>query len=538
MNRRKNSGFFGGAFALMLSGAAVKLIGALFSVPLANLYGADGNDLFISAYYVYAAMYVVSSAGLPTAVSKLVAEARAQGRGAEVRRLGWVALGTFLLLGATLSAGLLLLLDPICALVGEGCRLALQAVAPTILFTCLVSAVRGYFQGLSDMTPTAVSQVIEALGKLVFGLGLARYLTRTGHRLEVVVAGAIGGVTLGTALSALYTLLYALRHRTKGLPEGGTCRPAGALLRELLGLALPITVGASVSSLSSLADTLLVKLRLRQGCLLTEAAAGFSYGAYGFAVKLFNLPLSLVTAIGISLIPAISGAQAAGQRERVLSLTESALRLTGLLAFPCAAGLAAIPGPVLRLLFGSQPAACGLAEPLLRELAPAVVLAGLVSVTGPILQSLGRPELPVVSMAAGAVVKLLSSYVLVGLPEVGLRGAPLSSCLCYGVMLALNLCFLAGQGMAVPAGRTFGRTLASAAGMGAFVRLLERPAARLTGAGRRDEVLAVLLLVSGGAVFYLLLLAASRALPREDLKMLPCGEKMIKKLDFRQKNRK
>lgn len=534
MTRRKSGGFFGGAFALMLSGIAVKLIGALFSVPLANLYGADGNDIFISAYYVYAAMYVVSSAGLPAAVSKLVAEARAQGRGAEVRRIGRVAFAAFLLLGIALSTVLLLLLDPICALVGETCRYALTAVAPTVLFTCLVSAARGYYQGLSDMTPTAVSQVIEALGKLVFGLGLARRLSDSGYPLDVVVAGAMVGVTVGTALSALYALLYALRHRSHGLPEDGPCRPAGTLLRQLLRLALPITAGASVFSISSLADTLLVKLRLRQGCLLTEAAAGFSYGAYGFAVKLFNLPLSLVTAIGISLIPAISGAQAVGRRDRALSLTESALRLTGLLAFPCAAGLAVIPGPVLRLLFGSQPAACALAEPLLRELAPAVVLAGLVSVTGPVLQALGRPGLPVVSMAAGGAVKLLSGYVLVGLPEVGIRGAPLSSCLCYGVMLALNLCFLARQGMAVPPGRTFGRTLACAACMGAFVLLLRTPLARLTG----GTVLTALLSVCCGGVFYLLLLLASRALPREDLEMLPRGGELVKKLEFRRKNGK
>ena len=191
MSRQKSGSFLGGTFLLMLSGIVVKVIGAFFSIPLANLYGADGNDIFISAYYVYSAMYVISSAGLPVAVSKMVSEARALGRGREVQRIAKVALCTFLILGAALSLTMVLLVDPICTLIGGSCRYAILTVAPTIFFTCVVSAVRGYYQGLSNMVPTAVSQVIEAMGKLVFGLGLAWYLMDAGYTLDIVVANTL-----------------------------------------------------------------------------------------------------------------------------------------------------------------------------------------------------------------------------------------------------------------------------------------------------------------------------------------------------------
>ena len=106
----------------MLSGILVKVIGAFFSIPLANLYGADGNDIFISAYYVYTAMYVISSAGLPVAVSKMVSEARALGRGREVQRIARVSLITFVIMGAVLTLAMILLADQICLFIGGSCR--------------------------------------------------------------------------------------------------------------------------------------------------------------------------------------------------------------------------------------------------------------------------------------------------------------------------------------------------------------------------------------------------------------------------------
>jgi len=527
LGKQKQDSFIGGTLLLMLSGILVKVIGAFFSIPLANLYGADGNDIFISAYYVYTAMYVISSAGLPVAVSKMVSEARALGRGREVKRIARVSLITFVVMGAVLSLVMVLLVDEICLLIGSSCRYAILTVAPTIFFTCIVSAFRGYFQGMSNMMPTAVSQIIEALGKLIFGLGLAVWLMEAGYSLDIVVAGAIGGVTLGTVFSALFVILYALRHKDgRSLPQEGAARSGKEILSTLVRLAVPITVGASVFSVSALLDTFMVKLRLQEGCLMTDAAAGYAYGAYGFSVKLFNLPLTLVTAIGVSLIPAISGALALGRRERTLALTESAFRLTGLLAFPCAVGLAVIPQPILQVLYASQPEACAVAAPLLRLLAPAVFLAAMVSVTNPVLQALGKVNLPVLSMGLGAAVKAVCNYVLVAIPEIGIAGAPVGTCLCYLTILLCNLLHIRRQGLRISLLRSFGKTLLCAGVMGLFVWLIFPLLTALLGGG----LTAVLLTVALAAILYLLLLAAVKALPREDVLMLPKGEKIVKML--------
>lgn len=530
MNERKQGTFFGGTLLLMLAGVLVKLIGAFFSIPLANLYGADGNDIFISAYYVYTAMYVVSSAGLPVAVSKMVAEARALGRGGEVRRIARLTFATFLLIGAVLSAAMMLSVDVICRFIGSSCRYAVLAVAPTVFFTCVVSAVRGYYQGMANMVPTAVSQVIEALGKLIFGLGLAWYLTKADYSLEIVVAGAIGGVTLGTVFSALYMLLYRLRDRRRfPMPEkSGECRSDGELLRTLVRLAVPITIGASVFSVSTLIDTFMVKLRLQEKCFMTDAAAGYLYGAYGFAVKLFNLPLTLVVAIGVSLIPAISGALALRQKEKTLRLTESAFRLTGILAFPCAVGLAVIPLPILKVLFPTQPEACAVAAPLLTLLAPSVFLAAMVSVSNPVLQAMGRVKLPVFAMLAGAVVKIAANYVLVGIPGIGICGAPIGTGLCYLTILCINLWNIRRLKVDFSLRRVFLRPLLAAGVMGAFVWLIYSPLVAMLQGGGLWPLAAVLLTVGLAALLYVGLLVALRAMPKEDVLMLPKGEKIAK----------
>lgn len=529
MKDGKDRSLLRGTALLMGSGIAVKLLGAFFTIPLANLYGAEGNDLFLSAYSVYAAMYVVSSAGLPVAVSKMTAEARALGRGRELRRIRTLTLRAFFLLGLALTTLVAALAGLICRRIGQGSYYALLTVSPTILFSCVVSSARGYYQGLSDMVPTAASQLIEALGKLVFGLWLAGLLREKGYPLEIVAAGAIGGVTLGAALGALFVLAYRLKNRGAPLPQTGPCRPDGELLRELIRLAVPVTVGASVFHLSVLIDTFMVKLRLRERCFMTPAAASFAYGAYGYAVKLFNLPMTLVVAIGVSLLPAVSGALAVGDGKRTTALAESAFRFTGLLAFPCAFGLALLPRPILSALFLHQEEAVALAAPLLRLLAPSVFFASMVSVTNPILQAMGRPSLPLRSMAVGACVKIVCNYVLVGLPRVGIAGVPVATGLGYGTMLLLNLRAIRRMGVRVSLFRAFARPLLAAALMGVFTALIRSPMEKLPGGG----LIGVALCVLCSAAFYVFAILALRAIPREDLSALPKGEKIVKILKFR-----
>ena len=195
MRKSRSTGFFESTLVLMISSIIVKVIGAFFTIPLTNLYGADGTGIYNVAYYIYTAMLTISTAALPVAVSKMVAESIALGKHKEARRIGSVALSSFALIGLVFSLAMIIFADGFVNIAkNSAARESVIVVAPTIFFMCLVSAIRGYYQGRSNMVPTAVSQVIEALGKLIFGLGLAYYFMHKGYGLEIVVAGTIGGV--------------------------------------------------------------------------------------------------------------------------------------------------------------------------------------------------------------------------------------------------------------------------------------------------------------------------------------------------------
>jgi len=514
---------------LMVASVIVKVIGALFKVPLINLYGADGNAIFDTAYNVYSAMYIISTAGLPVAVSKMVAESHTLGRNKETKLIGKISLTTFLFIGLSFTALTLAMSQVMYLIHWSTAKYAIIAMAPTVFFTCVMSAIRGYYQGMANMIPTAVSQIIEALGKLGFGLALAFGLSRAGYPLEIVVAGAIGGVMLGSVVSCAYIVVVRLRdvrRQKKIVEDDGACQPASALRKRLFQLAVPITVGASVLSVTNLIDSLMVVWRLATAGLMTDAAAQHTYGAYTMARNFFNLPQAIVVGIGVSIIPAISAALAAQNRDRALRMTETAFRLTGLLSFPCAFGLAVLPKNIMLVLYFNKAADTAEAAPLLTLLGPAVFLVAMVTVTNSVLQAMGKVYVPVKSMLAGAAVKLTSNFIL--LRFIGIYGAPIATSLCYGTIMVFNMVAIKRDGIPFSISRVFLKPLISSAVMGGFAWLIFQPISAAFGTGMLRNAFAVLVTILLSAVVYLLMLLATRALPKEDILMLPKGEKIAK----------
>jgi len=540
LKKNRSTGFFESTFVLMLSSIIVKVIGAFFTIPLTNLYGADGTGIYNVAYYIYTAMLTISTAALPVAVSKMVAESIALGRHSEARRIGSVALSSFSAIGLVFSLAMIVFADGFVSIAkNAAARESVIVIAPTIFFMCIVSAIRGYYQGTSNMVPTAVSQVIEALGKLVFGLGFAYYFMKKGYGLEIVVAGAIGGVTLGTVLSTAYLVFVRLRDKRSDREEMPVSTEAdrgltyGTILKKLLALSLPITIGASVLSITNLIDTFVVLRRLQDGCLMTDVAANHLYGVYGMASKLFNMPQTIVVAIGISVIPGISAALAVFEEKKARALTESAFRLTSLLAFPCAIGLAVLSQPILSMLYYNKLADAIEASPLLVYLTPAVFLVAMVSVTNAVLQGSGKIWVPVVTVTVGGIIKLVTNYVLVGTPGININGAPIGTCLCYGVIMILNLIYIRMRIVRFSPVKVFLKPLAASAVMGVFAWLVYSPLSAIFSGGFMMHSVAVLLTVALSAVIYALMLIVLKALPKEDVLMLPKGKKIaaLLKLD-------
>lgn len=521
--------FLHGALILTAATAIVKVIGALFTIPLANLLTGDGMGYFYTAYDIYNVLLVISTAGLPVAMSRMVSEAEAKGRYEEVGRIFRVSMTTFLIVGAAGSGCMFFFAKNLANLMrNTNAWRAVMTLAPAVLFVAVMSAYRGYFQGRSNMTPTAVSQVIEALSKLVVGFGLAWYLMQAGAGFEKASAGAIGGVTLGTVLGALYLIFCKLRdrYRAPACPPGLKSRTSMQILKALVKLAVPITIGASVLSIVNFIDTMLVLRRLQESAGFSQDMANWLYGSYGNAKKIFNFPSAFIVPFSVSIIPALTTALTRRDEKGVARTVEASLRIMSLLAMPAGVGLIVLSWPIMNLIYFASPDEVNAGAPLLSILGIAVIFNCVVLLTNAILQAFGRVNIPVLTMAVGGTVKIVTNWFLVGTPSININGAPVGTCLCYGIIALLNILFILKE---VPqAGavfRAFLRPLISSLLMGGVAWGCYGIFSRSIGA--RFGVLAA---IAVAAAVYLVLIVALRAVTREDLLLIPKGEKIANML--------
>ena len=453
--------FLSGVSVLTLSAVIVKVIGLLYRIPLLAYLGTEGLGYFNTAYEIYALFCVISTAGIPVAMSVLISAREAEGRAEEGERIFRVANTLLFAVGLTGTLILWGFSDPIASLLGSPLSAAcIRSVSPTVGLICLSSAVRGYFQGQRQMLPTALSQVIEATGKLIPGLVFAGYARGAGKDLPTTAAYAAMGLTVGTALSLLYLILHRRISDRRGRMRDGqpSVTPAhnGRILRELLKTAVPVTISAGVISLTKCVDLALILRRLQE-VGHTAAAANALYGCYStLAVPIFNVIPSLTTSVALSSVPALSAALGKG-REGVGELKRtaaSALALTLVVAIPASLGVAVYAEEVLTLLFGGQPDAVALATPWLSCLGLSIPVACLITVTSGMLQAAGKAKYPIASMLMGVVVKTGMAYRLLGRDGWGMAAVPFSSLLCDAVVVAVNLCMIARVSPAMlPSGR-------------------------------------------------------------------------------------
>ena len=545
MSTTKKQSFLGGAAILASAVAVVKAIGFFYKIPLNNILGEEGKTYFDSAYQIYNVLLSISTAGLPIALSKLVSEAQAKGRENEKRRLFSTAIWIFFALGLAGFAIMFFGTSWVAArLHNESAYWAIKALSPAVFCVCLLACMRGYTQGQGDMTPTAVSQVLEALCKLGIGLALAWYIFRAGMGQEFVAAGAILGVTIGTVLSMLFLIAYLLTHRSPGerldVPAG-----RAVLARRILAIGVPITLSNSAMSIINLVDTSIVMGRLQDGLGLTEESAAALKGAYGYAMDMLNLPPAFVFPVTMSLIPVAAAALARKDHREVDRIVSSAFRLIAILALPCGVGLSVLSTPIMRLVLPARPEAALAAGPHLRVLGLACIFVCLMNLTNAILQTYGKVHLPVLTVILGGLVKIVLNYLLVGEPEINIHGAPISTLCCYLVIAGLNLSLvwlyspekprylqiffkpvLASALMGGGAWAVHG--FVSRALSGAFLgAATEARAAYLTNAA------ATLCGILAGVAVYAVLVVVLRILRAEDLKTVPHGAKLAKLLHLR-----
>lgn len=530
MAQDNKNGFMKGAAILSVSTLVVKALGLLFSIPLANFISAEGMSYFYGAYDIFTIFLMLSTAGLPIAVSRMVGTAHAMGRRREADQVFSVAFWLFFGIGI---AGCLVMIfgaRQIAELLGKpGASGTIVALAPTVFFISITSAIRGYFQGRSNMVPTAVSQVLEAVTKVAVGIGLAYYIIYVYGSDVWAAVGAITGVSVSSGLGMVYLAFYKLRQRRKdrALPEDDHALPGRRdMLMALLRFAVPITLGSCFLSVLDFVDSAVLMDRMKVAAGFTQSQADWYSGVLGNARKFFDLPGSFVVPISTSLLPVLSGAIVSGDKHQVRNISSMSMRMTLLISIPASVGMSIFAEPICQLLLFSSPEVAGGTARLLQVLSMAIAFSSTVYTTNAMLQSFGRTTQPVVNMAVGGVVKIALSYMLSGIPEINVMGSAISSVVSYLVIVVMNLIAIR-QSMpsmdsviATAAPMLASAVLMGVISYGAYLGLIQLMAPRL----------ALIPAIVVAVAVYAACVVLFRAVSYEDVCMLPKGEAIARLL--------
>lgn len=572
MPSKRKQNLLHGALILSIATLLVKIVGMLFKVPLTNLLGGVGMGYFNTAYRLFDPLYTLSVAGLPVAVSRMVAQTATVGRYKDVRRILKISRSLFLATGiagflimACFSKLFVSLID------NHGALWSVLALSPAVFFGCVMATYRGYYEGMRNMYPTAISQVIEAVIKLFAGIvlaylimdaGLAQYDTNgmvfgraaaslaeaRAMILPYASAGAIFGVTLSTMGGAVFLLI---RHRIVGdgvtrvdianspEPYSGT-----SIVRKLWKMAIPVCLGSLALNISSLIDLVSVMNRLgvvvenNLDTLLTMYAgnisdevlhdsslmANYLYGIFStYPTTFFNIVPAITTTLGVSALPNVTAAWTERNPRAMKRNVTATLRFAALIAMPAGFGFIALAEQILSLIF-SNAQEIAVAVPMMRVMGAAVLFCALVGPINSILQAIGRVDLPVKFMAVGAAVKLAMNFFLVSVPEINIQAAPYGTLVCYLIISVLGLIALTRlTGVWLNIIIVFGKPLFAAA-LCAVAAWVSHPLL----AAPLGSKLATLISIALAAVVYLFVLFLIRGISEEDILMLPKGEKIAK----------
>lgn len=566
----------------MLAAATVlvKIIGAIYKIPLTNLIGMEGYAYFTGAYDIYVPIYSISMAGLPIAVSKLVSQNVELGRMRNAEKIFGVSRKLFFLVGLVGTVLLAAVAVPYSRMVHSPQNyISMIVVSPCILFCCMMSSFRGYYEGLKNMKPTGYSQVIEAFVKLVFGLAatgvfiksvLKGYTNNSVNGVGTVLgvsvnsesealgviypyaaAVAILGVTLGSVIGYVYLYIYYKKNgfgfTREELVNSPPPEKESVLRRQIISIAAPVAVSSLIVNVSNMIDTTMIRTRLAHAVkvgldviknmyseTLTAAAVAddkigdYLYATHASVLNVKNLVPTIVMTLGISAIPMLTSAWTAKNKREVRKTIHSTLRVSMMIALPAGLGIAALSGPILDLLYHSEAEMIPIGAPMLRAYGFGIFMFSVASPVTNMLQAVGRLDVPIKSVAIGSVVKIILNYFLIGDPNINIKGAVWSTIVCYIIMLSINIVSLIKvTKIRVNILSVFIKPLVAAvvcAVAAYFSNVLL--ADKIGVPGRISTILAVC--VGGG--FYAVTLLLVKGIAKDDVEMLPGGEKIAKAL--------
>lgn len=528
------SKFIKGAAILGVAGIIVKLLGAAYRIPLIGMISNEGISYYQTAYPIYVLLLTIATTGLPVAIAKMISERVTLGDHLNADRI-FKTTSSLMIGFGTISAVLVFFFadELVRWIKNENAYYALIALVPALFAAPVLSALRGFFQGRQNMVPTAVSQIVEQLVRVFAGLSLAYVFLPKG--LPKAAGGASLGGALGTVVAVITMLLFYFKVRKQTRQEIQASEAKNKMsiqqiLRELLCIALPITLGASIVPLMDSIDVSLFSSRLQQAGFTILQANELHGNLKGLAQTVINFPLVFLGAISVSLVPSIAVYNAKRDSEKKENLINSGLRLSFLISLPCAVGIFVLAHPIMRLLYSKESAETLFsAGNLLRLASFQLIFLGVVQSMGAVLMGLGYPGTSALNMFAGALLKVFLSYFLMAIPSINIYGMVLSSLTCYVIAAILDLYFvLRITKIRLNFSDILWKPFISAVIMGVIVFFSYKAFGYILG-----SKIATLLSVMTGMITYLVGLLITRALKKEDLLMMPKGERIYSK--FKQK---
>jgi len=526
--QKKEPRMMTGVVILMLASLFEKILGVLFKIPLFRTLGSVGMGYFNAAYSIFSTFYTISLTGFPIAVSIMISRSSALGRSMEVKKIFRTALGVFCALGIVGSSIMFFGSDIIANLIDSesNSSLCIKAIAPVLLIICISSSIKGYFQGHKNMFPTAISELLDALGKCALGVVLAIYASNSGYSVETCAAYAIAGVTIGHLLGlGFLTVVKTIKKPHYGAEISMESAGYKSLLKTLFSIAVPITLSSMALGLMSNIDTFTV-----MNCLKSSDAMA-QYGDYTtLAVTLFRLPQAFILPISAALTPTLTSAISSMNTERTKSIMTSALKLASIISIPSALGMGVLALPIIYLLFGSGEVSAEIntTAPYLSILSIGIIFMAMLTVTSSILQSHKLEKKPVISAFFGALTKLVLNIILVS--SFGMIGAPISSVVGYFVMAAINFYFVIKYVYKdIKIGKIVSKTLISSVIMAIFAAASYYILYNLTSSIKISVVISIILSI----IIYMILLLITKGVNKDDILLIPGGEKIysiLKKL--------
>ena len=421
---------------LSTAGFMVKLLSLLYVPFLIKLLGEEGYGIYTSAYPIFVYIYVLTNAGIPVAISKMVSELIAVGNYKDAMKTFKIARFLLLILGMIMSLLLLIFAGTLANIANsDTAKMAIMALAPTILISSVLSAYRGYFQGRGNMTPTAVSQVLEQITNTIFSLVFAAYFIKYG-----LAAGAAGG-TIGTSLGALVAVTYMIyayeKNKVFRVPKGYNKLnikrlTTKKLIKRLLSYAVPMTVCVGLQQSGLLIDLGLVKLRLLDAGFI-ESQVTILWGVLTQYTTLIGVPIAIISSLAITILPSISGLVALRDKKAVRNKINYAFRLCFLVAVPSTVGLAVLAKPIVYFIKYSSDA-----SRLLTYGSVVIIFMAVVAIQTSILQGLGKLYLVTFYAVLGLIGKIIINYIFVAIPSFNILGAVLATGVSFVIPLILN----------------------------------------------------------------------------------------------------